>query len=198
MKVELITKKEIIEAVNSGKKVYCGGGGYEVIKDSKGQYLIICMSNNHCVGLSGTDGTQYENVLNHSDFYVEEETQEFTIVITETLKREVKVIATNEAEALEIVNKQDIVLDADDFTDSFICPAQDLEISVLFGEDEKGKFFIDGEIDDSIIGNIKKNTFTTLAEKSAYIEGLNDNDGWGDYGILGEQDLVKIANFQNK
>lgn len=128
--------------------------------------------------------------------------QEFTIIITETLKREVKVTATNEAEALEIVNKQykegDIVLDADDFTDSFICPAQDLEISVLFGEDEKGKFFIDGKIDDSIIGNTKKNTFTTLAEKSAYIEGLNDNDGWGDYGILDEQDLVKIANFKNK
>lgn len=128
--------------------------------------------------------------------------QEFTIVITETLKREVKVTATNEAEALEIVNKQykegDIVLDADDFTDSFICPAQDLEISVLFGEDEKGKFFFDGKIDDSIIDNITKHTFTTLAEKSAYIEGLEDNDGWGDYGILDEQDLLKISNFKNK
>lgn len=128
--------------------------------------------------------------------------QEFTIIITETLKREVKVTATNEAEALEIVNKQykegDIVLDADDFIESEICLAKDLEISVLFGEDEKGKFFFHGKLDDSVIDNIKKHTFTTLAEKSAYIEGLNDNDGWGDYGILGEQDLVKIANFKNK
>ena len=69
MKVALKTKAEIIEAVNSGKDVYCEGGGYKVIKDSKEQYLIECMSNKSCIGLSGQDGTQYENVLNARGFY---------------------------------------------------------------------------------------------------------------------------------
>ena len=73
MKAELTTKAEIIEAVDAGKDVYCEGGGYKVIKDSKGQYLIKCTSNNHCIGLSGQDGTQYENVLNARGFYYMEE-----------------------------------------------------------------------------------------------------------------------------
>jgi DNA repair protein RadC len=71
MKVELTTKAEIIEAVNSGKDVYCEGGGYKVIKDSKGQFLIKSNINGRCIGLSGDEGTEYENVLNGTDFYVE-------------------------------------------------------------------------------------------------------------------------------
>lgn len=73
MKVSLTTKAEIIEAVNAGKDVYCMGGGYKVIKDSIGQYLIKFTGNGSCVGLSGQDGTQYENVLNGKDFYFEAE-----------------------------------------------------------------------------------------------------------------------------
>lgn len=71
MKVELTTKAEIIEAVDAGKDVYCDGGGYKVIKDSKGQFLIKSNINGRCIGLSGDEGTEYENVLNGTDFYVE-------------------------------------------------------------------------------------------------------------------------------
>jgi DNA repair protein RadC len=71
MKVALKTKAEIIEAVNAGKDVYCMGGSYKVVKDNKGQYLIKANSNGRCIGLSGDEGTEYENVLNGTDFYVE-------------------------------------------------------------------------------------------------------------------------------
>lgn len=52
-----MTIEEIKEAVNSGKKVYCGNSAYEVIKDKIGQWLIKCTLNDYCIGLTWQDGT---------------------------------------------------------------------------------------------------------------------------------------------
>jgi hypothetical protein len=62
---------EIKNAVNKGRKVYCGNSAYQVIKDNKGQYLIKCSLNDYCIGLHGLEGTQYENQLNGENFYTE-------------------------------------------------------------------------------------------------------------------------------
>lgn len=67
-----MTKQEIIQAVNEGKRVFCGNRNYEVIKDSKGQFLIEYAKGKHYVGLHGLEGTQYENVLNGSNFFIED------------------------------------------------------------------------------------------------------------------------------
>jgi len=67
--VELYTVQEIKKAVDEGKTVYSGNEAYTVIKDKVGQYLIICSLNNYCIGLSGLEGTQYENKLNGTNFY---------------------------------------------------------------------------------------------------------------------------------
>lgn len=69
-----MNKQEIIQAVNEGKKVFCGNTAYEVIKDSKGQFLISYLNGKHCIGLHGLEGTQYENVLNadENDFFIQD------------------------------------------------------------------------------------------------------------------------------
>ena len=37
-----------------------------------GQYLIVCIINNHAIGLHGVKGSKYENVLNgeEKDFFI--------------------------------------------------------------------------------------------------------------------------------
>lgn len=67
-----MTKQEIIQAVNEGKRVFWGNKSYEVIKDSKDQFLISYLNGKHCIGLYGEEGTKYENVLNgeESDFFI--------------------------------------------------------------------------------------------------------------------------------
>jgi hypothetical protein len=70
-----MTKQEIIDAVNEGKKVFCSKGmTYQVIKDSKGQFLIKHLHSNYCIGLHGLEGTKYENVLNadEKDFFIQD------------------------------------------------------------------------------------------------------------------------------
>ena len=67
----LYTVRAIKNAVDSGDTVKCDGGGYTVIKDSIGQYLIKHVSG-HCVGLHGAAGTKYAYVLNGSRFYTGE------------------------------------------------------------------------------------------------------------------------------
>lgn len=55
----------IKEAISQGKKVFLTDNKtYEVIKDDIGQYLIICHFNNHCIGLHGREGYEYENHIN--------------------------------------------------------------------------------------------------------------------------------------
>jgi hypothetical protein len=63
---------EIKQAIDTGKRVYWSNTGYEVIKDSLNQYLIICSINDHCIGLHGMKGTRFENKLNgkESDFFI--------------------------------------------------------------------------------------------------------------------------------
>lgn len=48
--------QEIKAAVVAGKKVYVGSLAYEVVKDSIGQWLIVCNLNDYCCGLTEVDG----------------------------------------------------------------------------------------------------------------------------------------------
>jgi len=57
---------EIIEAIDKGKHVYYLTYAYEVIKDSKGQYLIKS-GNGHCIGLTWVDGITLNG--KEEDFY---------------------------------------------------------------------------------------------------------------------------------
>lgn len=51
-----MTLDEIKTAIDAGQKVYWYNRGYQVIKDSIGQYLIKFIPNGHCIGLTGQDG----------------------------------------------------------------------------------------------------------------------------------------------
>ncbi len=42
--------------VDAGYNVFWKTRAYKVIKDSIGQYLIVCTINNDCIGLTWTDG----------------------------------------------------------------------------------------------------------------------------------------------
>ena len=68
------TIEDIKNAVDAGKTVLVNNGAYEVIKDSVGQYLIHCISNDNYVGLHGRKGTKYETVTPYplSAFYVKD------------------------------------------------------------------------------------------------------------------------------
>ncbi len=50
-----MTVAEIRNAIAAGKKVHWHNSSYEVIKDSKDQYLI-CHTNGSCIGLTWADG----------------------------------------------------------------------------------------------------------------------------------------------
>lgn len=78
-----MTLTEIKEAVSSGKKVYWKNQGYEVVKDKRNQFLVKCLVNNYCVGLTWADGvtTSYDT----EDFFISERQKEIRYVVT-TLK----------------------------------------------------------------------------------------------------------------
>ena len=61
--------KEIKAAVDAGKTVYVDSDGYQVIKESIGQYLIHFTGSDYYIGLHGREGTQFENNLNGTHFY---------------------------------------------------------------------------------------------------------------------------------
>lgn len=63
-----MTVEEIKTAVDNGKTVHCLNGAYEVIKDKKNQYLIKCISNGHCIGLTWTDNVTLNG--QEKDFYI--------------------------------------------------------------------------------------------------------------------------------
>jgi hypothetical protein len=48
---------DIETAIYNGYSVYWKNYNYQVIKDKIGQYLIKCLSNSYCVGLTKADGT---------------------------------------------------------------------------------------------------------------------------------------------
>jgi hypothetical protein len=60
--------QEIKQAIEDGKTVKWSNDNYNVIKDSKNQYFIKCVSNSHAIGLFWAD----EKTLNgkEQDFYI--------------------------------------------------------------------------------------------------------------------------------
>jgi hypothetical protein len=61
----------IRQAVDEGKTVYADTLAYRVIKDSIGQYLIFCVLNDYCIGLTARDGV----TLNGEVFFTVKEEQ---------------------------------------------------------------------------------------------------------------------------
>lgn len=59
--------EQIKQAIADGKKVYWASALYEVIKNSRGEYNIICKSNNHSIGLTWADGKTLNG--KESDFF---------------------------------------------------------------------------------------------------------------------------------
>ena len=60
--------QEIKDAIDSGKRVYVDNPAYEVIKDSRGQYLIKCTHNDYCIGLTWADGETLNDL--EDSFYI--------------------------------------------------------------------------------------------------------------------------------
>jgi hypothetical protein len=51
-----MTLDEIKQAVDRGETVHHQSPHYVVVKDSLGEYLIKCPSNDYCIGLTWQDG----------------------------------------------------------------------------------------------------------------------------------------------
>lgn len=66
-----MTLSEIKQAIAEGKKVHWSNEIYEVVKDNIGQYLIECISNKHCIGLTWNDGVTLNG--KPEDFYIHED-----------------------------------------------------------------------------------------------------------------------------
>jgi hypothetical protein len=65
-----MTLSEIKAAVEAGRTVCWHNSGYRVIKDNLGQWLIIFIPNQHCVGLTWRDGVTLNG--KPEEFYIEE------------------------------------------------------------------------------------------------------------------------------
>lgn len=63
-----MTVDEIKSAVDNGKEVHWKNELYQVVKDNKNQYLIKCISNNHCIGLTWVDDVTLNG--KEEDFYI--------------------------------------------------------------------------------------------------------------------------------
>lgn len=50
-----MTLKEIKQAIAEGETVCWAIPSYRVIRDNIGQFLIICLLNGHCIGLTWRD-----------------------------------------------------------------------------------------------------------------------------------------------
>lgn len=62
-----LSLSDIETAIHNGYRVHWKNDNYLVLKDKIGQYLIKCLSNSHCVGLTRTDGSLVEDP---KDFYL--------------------------------------------------------------------------------------------------------------------------------
>lgn len=71
-------------------------------------------------------------------------------------------------------------------------PSTEIELFILFGLDA-GILFDNREITEEVQNNIRRRVFATEGEKSAYIEGMKDNAGWGDYNIISKEEYIKIT-----
>lgn len=63
-----MTLDEIKNAVDAGSGVHWKTYGYRVIKDNIGQYLIQCVMNEDCIGLTHRDGVTLNG--KPEDFFV--------------------------------------------------------------------------------------------------------------------------------
>jgi hypothetical protein len=63
-----MTLSQIKHAIAQGKRVYWDSTRYEVILDSKGQYLIKSNWNAYCIGLTWADGVTLNG--KEEDFFV--------------------------------------------------------------------------------------------------------------------------------
>jgi hypothetical protein len=66
-----MTLEEIKTAIDSGKRVHWASTNYNVIRDDVGQYLIVCVSNSYCIGLTWKDGKTLNG--KESEFFTEVE-----------------------------------------------------------------------------------------------------------------------------
>lgn len=64
-----LSLSDIEIAIYNGYTVYWKNKNYQVVKDKIGQYLIKCLSNSYCVGLTTTDGDLVEDP---KDFFLGE------------------------------------------------------------------------------------------------------------------------------
>ncbi len=48
--------EQIKQAIERGDKVHWVNSAYEVLRDKLGQYLICCINNESCIGLTWQDG----------------------------------------------------------------------------------------------------------------------------------------------
>ena len=63
-----MSTEEIKQAINEGKTVNWKSSGYDVIKDSLGQYLIRCLINDNYIGLTWINGFTLNG--DEKDFYI--------------------------------------------------------------------------------------------------------------------------------
>ena len=62
--------QQIKQAIADNKIVYWSNNNYTVIIDTKDQYMIECLINNSCIGLTWLDGTTLNG--KESEFYIRE------------------------------------------------------------------------------------------------------------------------------
>ncbi len=62
-----MTLEEIKSAIDAGKTVCWSHTGYEV-RLKNGNYNIVCLSNNHCIGLTWEDGVTMNG--KEKDFFI--------------------------------------------------------------------------------------------------------------------------------
>lgn len=51
-----MTLQQIKQAISEGKTVNWSNSSYQVVKDNKDQYFIVCKNNNYSIGLTWLDG----------------------------------------------------------------------------------------------------------------------------------------------
>lgn len=68
----------------------------------------------------------------------------------------------------------------------------DLKLFILFGETAENDFFDNQEITTDVIDGCKVKEFATIAEKKAYLQGLQDMTGFLAYNCLTAEEFKKI------
>ena len=89
-----MTLEEIKQAVLDGKTVHWSNEGSIVICDRLGQWMIQCIQNNYCIGLTCSDGTTLNG--KKEDFYVAASDDDRLVLMREALldlAEEVKAVA---------------------------------------------------------------------------------------------------------